>query len=84
MPCQQGVVKVDPTKWIRREAAIAVKIGKRVQRACGHGCESERDATAYTEDCFRRTFLRRNGRLSYGKRPFPSLPMVCSLKALLA
>jgi hypothetical protein len=92
--CQQCVVKPKHQKWVRREAAMAVKVdkyhlfrrrqdtgtfwyywfedegGKRVQRACGHSCESKRDATLFLEELFRVDLLEEKRRTELRKKTF--------------
>ncbi|MDR2185383.1 MAG: hypothetical protein LBO80_06930, partial [Treponema sp.] len=44
--------------------------GKRVQRACGHGCESKRDATLFLEELFRADLLEERRRAELRKKTF--------------
>jgi integrase len=44
--------------------------GKRVQRACGHGCESKRDATLFLEELFRADLLDEKRKAELRKKTF--------------
>jgi integrase len=44
--------------------------GKRVQRACGHGCESKRDATAFLEELLRADLLEEKRKTELRKKTF--------------
>jgi hypothetical protein len=44
--------------------------GKRVQRACGHGCESKRDATLFLEELFRADMLEEKRKMELRKKTF--------------
>jgi len=44
--------------------------GKRVQRACGHGCESKRDATAFLEELLRADLLEEKRKAELRRKTF--------------
>ncbi len=60
--------------WFNDEAE------NRIQKACGHGCESKRDAVLFLEDLFRADLLEEKRKEELRKKRFSLFAEKCSLR----